>query len=156
MKPTILAVALAMNLATFSGALALDPGLPAYMTAAGISGQIKSVGSDTLNNEMTLWTKGFKSQYPNVKIDVEGQGSATAPPALLEGTSQFAPMSRLMTTEEVEAFAAKYGYRPIAVRRSRRGRCARDLCQQGQPHPLFDAAATQSHLLVNPQSDRRR
>lgn len=61
MKPTILAVALAANLATISGALALDPGLPAYMTATGISGQIKSVGSDTLNSEMTLWAKGFKS-----------------------------------------------------------------------------------------------
>jgi len=116
MRPTIFAAALTATLATVSAALALDPGLPAYRTATDISGQIKSVGSDTLNNEMMLWAEGFRSRYPDVKIDIEGQGSATAPPALLEGVSQFAPMSRPMTTEEVEAFVAKYGYRPIGFR----------------------------------------
>jgi phosphate transport system substrate-binding protein len=116
MQLKILAAALAANLATISGALALDPGLPAYMTATGIAGQFKSVGSDTLNNEMTLWAKDFRERYPTVKTDIEGQGSATAPPALLEGVAQFAPMSRLMSSEETQAFEAKYGYKPTGLR----------------------------------------
>jgi phosphate transport system substrate-binding protein len=50
MKPTFIATVLAANLA----AIALDANLPAYQVVSGISGQIKSVGSDTLNNEMEL------------------------------------------------------------------------------------------------------
>ena len=116
MQLRILAAALAANLATISGALALDPGLPPYVTVPAIAGQFKSVGSDTLNNEVTLWAKEFRDRYPAVKIDIEGQGSATAPPALLEGASQFAPMSRLMSSEETQAFEAKYGYKPTGLR----------------------------------------
>jgi ABC-type phosphate transport system substrate-binding protein len=51
------------------------------IAVGGVSGQIKSVGSDTLNNEMALWAKGFEGLYPDVKIEIEGKGSATAPPA---------------------------------------------------------------------------
>lgn len=81
-----------------------------------VSGQIKSVGSDTLNIEMTLWANGFQDLYPGVKIEVEGKGSATAPPALLQGASQFAPMSRPMTAEEIDAFEKKYGYKASGFR----------------------------------------
>ena len=80
------------------------------------SGQLKSVGSDTLNIAMTLWAKRFKDLYPGVNIEIEGKGSATAPPALLEGASQFAPMSRPMTAAEVEAFEKKYGYKATGFR----------------------------------------
>ena len=89
---------LAAHAASVSIAMALDPKLPAYDVDSGISGIINSVGSDTLNNEMALWSKGFMGLYPEVKIHIEGKGSATAPPALLEGTSQFAPMSRPMSS----------------------------------------------------------
>ena len=83
----LIATVLAANLAATTAAIALDANLPDYHAISGISGEIKSVGSDTLNNEMTLWTKGFESLYPDVKIEIEGKGSATAPPALLEGAS---------------------------------------------------------------------
>ena len=126
MKLRLIAIVLAANLAATIAAIALDASLPAYQTVSGISGEIKSVGSDTLNNEMTLWAKGFESLYPDVKIEIEGKGSATAPPALLEGVSQFGPMSRPMTNDEVSGFEKKYGYkRP----RPRGGRCARHLRQ---------------------------
>jgi phosphate transport system substrate-binding protein len=92
-----------------SPALAVDPSLPPYQKVDGISGQIKSVGSDTLVDEMTRWSKGFMALYPDAKIAVEGQGSATAAPALVAGTAQFGPMSRPMTTEESSAFETKYG-----------------------------------------------
>jgi phosphate transport system substrate-binding protein len=102
---------LAANVIAVPAAIALDQSLPAYQAVTGISGQIKSVGSDRLGHEITLWAKAFKGLYPDVKIEIEASGSATAPPALLQGASQFGPMSRAMTAEEAEAFEKKYGYR---------------------------------------------
>ncbi len=49
--------------ATGNSAL-VDPALPTYKTATGMSGSIKSIGSDTMNNLMTLWSEGFKRYYP--------------------------------------------------------------------------------------------
>jgi len=104
------AALVAANMIAVSAAIALDQSLPAYHAVTGISGQIKSVGSDTLGHEMALWAKGFKELYPDAQIDIEAAGSATAPPALLEGASQFGPMSRPMTADELSAFEKKYGY----------------------------------------------
>jgi len=116
MKLRLIATALAVTLVATPAATALDANLPAYQAVSAISGQIKSVGSDTLNNEMERWAKGFEAQYPDVKIEIEGKGSATAPPALVEGASQFAPMSRPMTADEISAFEKKFGYKPARFR----------------------------------------
>lgn len=97
-------------------AVDVDPNLHDYQPAAGISGTLKSVGSDSLNNLMTLWAESFKQQYPNINVEIEGKGSSTAPPALIEGTSQIGPMSRPMKGSEIDAFKAKYGYEPTAIR----------------------------------------
>jgi phosphate transport system substrate-binding protein len=94
---------------------ATDPALPAYQKASGVSGNFSSVGSDTLNNLMTLWAEEFKRNYPNVNIQIQGAGSSTAPPALTEGTANFGPMSRLMKDEEIQAFERKHGYKPTAI-----------------------------------------
>jgi phosphate transport system substrate-binding protein len=94
---------------------ALDPALPEYKVTTGVSGNVNSIGSDTLNNLMTLWAEDFKKWYPNVNIQIQGAGSSTAPPALTEGTANFGPMSRAMKTEEIQAFEAKHGYKPTAV-----------------------------------------
>ena len=101
-------------------ALKVDPAIPAYKAASGISGNLNSIGSDSLNNVMTLWAEGFKKFYPNVNIQIEGKGSSTAPPALIEGTAQLGPMSRPMKGTEIDAFEAKYGYKPTALRTSPR------------------------------------
>lgn len=92
------------------------PDLPEYKAVSGISGNLKSIGSDTLNNLMTLWSEGFRSKYPAVKIAIEGKGSSTAPPALIEGTGQFGPMSREMKSKEIDDFEKKFGYKPSVVR----------------------------------------
>lgn len=97
-------------------AVDLDPKLPAYTKVSGISGNLKSIGSDTLNNLMTLWSEGFRAQFPAVKIEIEGKGSSTAPPALIEGTAQFGPMSREMKSKEIEEFEKKFGYKPSRIR----------------------------------------
>jgi phosphate transport system substrate-binding protein len=94
----------------------LSAELADYEKASGISGNLSSVGSDTLANLMTLWTEEFKHIYPNVNIQVQAAGSSTAPPALTEGTSNLGPMSREMKGGEIEAFEKKYGYKPTAIR----------------------------------------
>ncbi|HQR43529.1 MAG TPA: substrate-binding domain-containing protein, partial [Gemmatales bacterium] len=82
---------------TAQAQLKVDSALPDYAkSSAAVSGTIKSIGSDTMNNLMALWAEGFKKLYPNVRIEIEGKGSATAPAALIQGTAQFNPMSRPM------------------------------------------------------------
>jgi phosphate transport system substrate-binding protein len=98
-----------------SSALELDPALPEYKPAGGVAGNLRTVGSDTLNNLMALWSEAFKGIYPDVKFSIEGKGSATAPPALKEGTAQFGPMSREMKKKEIEDFEKKFGYPPARI-----------------------------------------
>jgi phosphate transport system substrate-binding protein len=94
----------------------VDAALPEYQKASGISGNLSSVGSDTLANLMTLWAEEFKREYPNVNIQIQAAGSSTAPPALTEGTSNFGPMSRKMKDKENAAFEEKYGYKATPIR----------------------------------------
>ncbi|MDZ7889033.1 MAG: phosphate ABC transporter substrate-binding protein PstS family protein [Pseudomonas sp.] len=105
----------AAGVATATAVAAVDPALPAYQKASGVSGNLSSVGSDTLANLMTLWAEEFKRQYPNVNIQIQAAGSSTAPPALAEGTSNLGPMSRKMKDQELQAFEEKYGYKPTAI-----------------------------------------
>ncbi len=100
---------------TQDAAVKVDRTLPTYGPTSGVAGSLKSVGSDTMNNEMTLWAEAFAKHYPNVKIEIEGKGSTTAPPALIEGTSSFGPMSRAMKEAEIDAFEKKFGYKPTAI-----------------------------------------
>ncbi len=107
------AVSMAFSAATFAD---VDAALPDYQKQSGISGNLSSVGSDTLANLMTLWAEEFKREYPNVNIQIQAAGSSTAPPALTEGTSNFGPMSRKMKDKEDAAFEAKYGYKATPIR----------------------------------------
>ncbi len=96
----------------------LDPALTSYKPVSGISGNVSSVGSDSMNNLMTLWAEAFNKFYPNVKVQIEGKGSSTAPTALISGTAQLGPMSRPMKSSEVDAFEKKFGYKPTEIRTS--------------------------------------
>lgn len=93
----------------------VDPAIPSYEKVSGVSGNLNSVGSDTLNNLMTLWAEGFQQAYPSVRIQIEGKGSSTAPPALIESVSQLAPMSRRMKASEIDKFVARFGYKPTMI-----------------------------------------
>ncbi|MBI4269566.1 MAG: phosphate ABC transporter substrate-binding protein [Candidatus Rokubacteria bacterium] len=96
----------------------VDPALRPYGAVSGVSGNISSVGSDTLNNLMTLWAESFNKFYPNAKIQIEGKGSSTAPPALIAGAAQLGPMSRAMKGTEIDKFEKKFGYKPTPIRTS--------------------------------------
>ena len=117
LKKLLVAVAVSAGLAAAPAVMAkgVDPKLPAYKKVSGISGNLSSVGSDSLANLMTFWAEDFKKQYPNVNIQIQAAGSSTAPPALTEGTSNLGPMSRAMKDTEIAAFEKKYGYKPTAV-----------------------------------------
>ena len=93
----------------------IDKGIPEYGAVSGVSGNLSSVGSDTLANLMTLWAEDFKRVYPNVNIQIQAAGSSTAPPALTEATSSLGPMSRKMKSKEIAAFEDRYGYKPLAI-----------------------------------------
>jgi len=98
-----------------SSLVTVDAKLPDYAVASGVSGNLNSVGSDTLNNLMTFWSEAFKGKYPNVNIQVEGKGSGTAPVALTSGAAQVGPMSREMKSSEVAAFSDKFGHKPTKI-----------------------------------------
>ena len=106
------------SLALASGPPKLDPALAPYKPVSGVSGNVSSIGSDSLNNLMTLWAESFNKFYPNAKIQIEGKGSSTAPPALISGTAQLGPMSRPMKGTEIDQFEKKYGYKPTPIRTS--------------------------------------
>jgi phosphate transport system substrate-binding protein len=108
-------IASAQTATAASAVVTVDAKLPDYVVASGVSGNLNSVGSDTLNNLMTFWAEGFKAKYPNVNIQVEGKGSGTAPPALTTGSAQVGPMSREMKSSEVAGFAGKFGYKPSKI-----------------------------------------
>jgi phosphate transport system substrate-binding protein len=98
--------------------ISVDERIKPYVKVSGISGNASSIGSDTMNNLMALWLEGFRKFYPNVKIQIEGKGSSTAPPALIEGTAQFGPMSRPMKSTEEDKFEQQFGYKPTPMRTS--------------------------------------
>ena len=106
---------LAFGATASAQAVKVDPRLPEYTPAEGVSGSIKSIGSDTMNNLMALWGGGFREQYPNVGLEIEGKGSSTAPPALVAGTANFGPMSREMKAKEIDDFEKVHGYKPTAL-----------------------------------------
>jgi phosphate transport system substrate-binding protein len=90
----------------------VDSGIPRYTKASNLSGALVSVGSDTLSEVIVICSREFREIYPAVTIQLEDKGSGTGPPALIDGRSQLAPMSRQMTQDEVDAFEKRYGYKP--------------------------------------------
>jgi phosphate transport system substrate-binding protein len=110
------AVAAAIGLVGQGAVAGVDPKIPDYAAVSGVSGNLSSVGSDSMLNLMTFWGEGFYTFYPNVNMQIEGKGSSTAPPALISGAAHFGPMSREMKAEEIDKFEKKFGYKPTGVK----------------------------------------
>lgn len=111
----LLFITLGVNFGFADEPVKVDPNIPSYTKVSGVSGNINSIGSDTMNNMMALWCEGFAKYYPSVRCQIEGKGSSTAPPALIEGTAQFGPMSRPMKDTEIDQFEKKFGYKPAEI-----------------------------------------
>jgi phosphate transport system substrate-binding protein len=93
----------------------LDERLPDYKPTEKLSGNLASVGNDTMNNLMTLWHEEFEKLHPGVRMEIDGKGSTTAVPALIAGRANFGPMSRGFKDAEVKAFRKQFGEPPVAV-----------------------------------------
>lgn len=115
-KSAFLSVSMVALLSMSASAQKVTDDLPVYEKVSGLSGNLSSVGSDTLANMMTFWAEEFKRLYPNVNMQIQAAGSSTAPPALTEGTSNFGPMSRAMKSKEIESFEKRHGYKPTEIR----------------------------------------
>ncbi|HSN53461.1 MAG TPA: PstS family phosphate ABC transporter substrate-binding protein [Candidatus Sulfomarinibacteraceae bacterium] len=117
MKPAISSFVLVLAATGVAAAAGpqLDPGLPTYTKVEGLRGTLNAAGSDTMLELQTLMAEEFRKLYPQVKIQVEGKGSSTAPPALIEGTVQLGNMSRRFKNKEVDAFEEAFGYEPTRL-----------------------------------------
>ena len=102
--------------AVIGGDVTVDKELPEYSPTHTVGGNLRSVGSDTMLNLVSLWAGSFEEKQPGVRVQVEGKGSSTAPPALLETQAQFGPMSRAMSDEEKDRFIDRFGYAPTELR----------------------------------------
>ena len=89
--------------------------LPVYVAERPVAGELKSVGSDSMEPLMALWGEDFKKFQPRVTTQFICKGSGTAPKALLEGSTLMGQMSREMTEQELSAFQAKFGYAPTRL-----------------------------------------
>lgn len=89
--------------------------LSAYAAERPVAGELKSVGSDSMEPLMVLWGEDFRKFHPRVTTQFICKGSATAPRALLDGSTIMGQMSREMTGAELAAFQAKYGYAPTRI-----------------------------------------
>lgn len=83
---------------------------------AQLEGSLTSVGSDTMRELMALWVSEFTLTHSGITFEIQARGSATAAEALIQHRGNLAPMSRMMTSEEVEAFRQSHGYEPTQYR----------------------------------------
>jgi phosphate transport system substrate-binding protein len=116
--PTLAMLASMLAVTTGAQVVQVDPALPVYQAQTTVSGNLSSVGSDTMNNMMTLWAESFRKIHPAVRVQIEGKGSSTAPPALIAGTAQLGPMSREMKDTELDSLEEKYGFAPTLIQTS--------------------------------------
>jgi phosphate transport system substrate-binding protein len=80
-----------------------------------IAGALTIVGSDTISALVLRWTDAFRQQHPDVRVQIQAPGSASAPIALLEGAADIGMMSRPMSEDESQAFRRRFGYAPTRV-----------------------------------------
>jgi phosphate transport system substrate-binding protein len=80
-----------------------------------LSGTLTSVGSDTASALITRWAGAFQALHPQVRVQVQAVGSASAPAALSGGGADLGSMSRPMNADELATFQARYGYAPAHI-----------------------------------------
>ncbi|WP_425503940.1 PstS family phosphate ABC transporter substrate-binding protein [Cerasicoccus frondis] len=91
------------------------PSLPHYAPAQVVRGRLRSIGSDTMDGIVADWEADFHNYHEGIRVIHEGKGSSTAIPALVEGRSDFGPMSRAVKPAEKEKFEQKFGYAPTSM-----------------------------------------
>jgi phosphate transport system substrate-binding protein len=95
----------------------LEQKLPDFVPDAALpkTGSITSIGSDSMDPLMQLWLDDFRASHPGITYNLVSKGSATAPKAMVAGTSLMGQMSREMNVAELAAFQDKFGYPPTRI-----------------------------------------
>ncbi len=91
----------------------------AWGQPASVSGTLGAVGSDTMAGLVLRWGEALNARYPDINLQFQAGGSASAPTALMAGTTRLGPMSRPMTHAERQQFIDRYGYPPLELRVAR-------------------------------------
>lgn len=107
------ASAAAMPQADSEAAAATDhtpPPSPAEQTPQPLQGQLISTGSVTMAELMYAFAQTLSERHPGISMQVHAAGSATAPPALIEGTANIGAMSRPMRADELQRFRQRHGH----------------------------------------------
>jgi phosphate transport system substrate-binding protein len=94
----------------------LPPGLPDYKPSGQLTGTIRSIGADTMEEVTKSWLQTFQKYHPGLKFTMEAKASGTAGPALTDATADVGPVAREMLPAEEEAFIKRWGYKPTAFR----------------------------------------
>ncbi len=94
----------------------VDPTLPRYAPGPELPGQLRSMGSDTLNNLMTVWAEAFDRHHPGARVEVEGKGGGTAFGAMVGDHRHFGPAARPFSEEQIEQIRSRHGSSPRALR----------------------------------------
>jgi phosphate transport system substrate-binding protein len=106
---------LVLGLVCGLAAVEVDSAIPDYQPSQAVTGELKSVGGDGLNNLMTFWAETFLERHPSVNIQIEGKGGESGPVALANRSSQIAPMIRPLNERELALFDRFWGYRPTQI-----------------------------------------
>lgn len=80
--------------------------------ATEVAGTLGAMGSDTMAGLMLRWGEALTREHPGIRLQLQASGSASAPPALIAGTTRLGPMSRPMNAAERDDFIARHGYPP--------------------------------------------
>ncbi|AQU84406.1 MULTISPECIES: PstS family phosphate ABC transporter substrate-binding protein [unclassified Halomonas] len=83
------------------------------------SGTLGAVGSDTMAGLVLRWGEALTARHPEISLQFQAGGSASAPTALIAGTTRLGPMSRPMSDSEHQQFVDRYGYPPLELRVAR-------------------------------------
>ena len=89
---------------------------PRYVPQGALTGELHSIGTDTMDTLTLAWLEIFRRAHPQVEATMEARGANTAFPGLLSGESQLAPLSRAASAKEIETFTKKFGYAPTEIR----------------------------------------
>jgi phosphate transport system substrate-binding protein len=83
--------------------------------ADSVAGQLSFTGSEALSNLMTFWTQAFSERNPSITITIADPGGMSGIAALINGTTDLALISKPISHEQNDAFAARFGYLPHVI-----------------------------------------
>lgn len=93
----------------------VDPRIPHYKKPTVCpTGTLRVLGAETMAATTLKWTQDFEAICPSVHFAVKS-GALTEIPALMDGSSDMAPLAREPLDIEEQAFEKKFGYKPFSI-----------------------------------------